>query len=130
MPRNRDNDEPRVVNFTMTGAVYRLGNGYMARADLAGVSFHGNRKPTAAEAAADLFTQLSQGNNPEAALALDLAGSGETYADVTRAMQANRLAIEEGAECGAYSPDEISGPCVRDRGHAGPHRYGPVPTVD
>lgn len=73
----RKDTDPRVIEFAIKVRVCRLGTGYVALAMIAGREFRGNRYGTRFEAAKDLFLQLSQNQNMDANLALDIASSGE-----------------------------------------------------
>lgn len=67
----------RVSRFNLQVQVIQIGSGYVGACQLAGVKLRGNRQPSAAGAAMDLFRQLHNENNLEAMLAVDLASVGE-----------------------------------------------------
>lgn len=127
----------RVTRFSLNVKVLKLGGGYVAVCDLAGVQFRGNRKDTPFAAARDVFLQLTQEQNLDANLALDLASSGEDYSSIAEAQAADDAAVRaiEGQRttafgqvipagmCGAVFYDDENGDALCDRvvGHPGPH---------
>lgn len=87
MPRYIEVDDPRSVPFSMNGIIVRVGGGYVANAILGGIEFNGNPKSSRGGALADLFLQLTNGGNPQAAMAAELAASGETVGDLRDQMR-------------------------------------------
>ena len=73
---------PKQSEFTIRVVIVRLGSGYVGTGLVGGITFRGNVHPTRERAAQDLMMQLTQGNNLDAKLGLDLAASGATAESV------------------------------------------------
>lgn len=73
---------PAQTRFAVNVVILRMGSGFLGTGEVAGIVFRGNVQPTRERAARDLMMQLTQGNNLDAGLGLDLAAAGRSAGDL------------------------------------------------
>lgn len=95
---------PKQVNFQINVMLLRVGSSYIGTGELGGIVFRGNAKGSASAAARDLIMQLTQGNNQDAGMALDLAAAGET-ADTLDAQMRAALSTDGRSPRGVLPPE-------------------------